>query len=92
MSISQAANELRVTPAAISHQIRILEDHVGLPLFIRNGRGLALTDAGSAGLRDLREGSRGWVLQWMLLIRWARRACSASAWRLLRGEMAAAAA
>jgi len=56
MSISQAAHELRVTPAAISHQIRILEDHVGLPLFIRNGRGLALTDAGSAGLRDLREG------------------------------------
>ena len=56
MSISQAANELRVTPAAISHQIRILEDHVGLPLFIRNVRGLALTDAGSAGLRDLREG------------------------------------
>jgi LysR family transcriptional regulator, glycine cleavage system transcriptional activator len=56
MSITQAAGELRVTPAAISHQIRILEDHVGLPLFMRNGRGLALTDAGSAGLRDLREG------------------------------------
>lgn len=56
MSISQAAVELRVTPAAVSHQIRLLEDHVGLPLFVRNGRGLALTDAGSAGLRDLREG------------------------------------
>ena len=56
MSISQAANELRVTPAAISHQIRLLEDHVGLPVFVRNGRGLALTDAGAAGLRDLREG------------------------------------
>jgi len=56
MSISVAANELRVTPAAVSHQIRILEDHVGLPLFMRNGRGLALTDAGAAGLRDLREG------------------------------------
>ena len=56
MSISQAAAELRVTPAAVSHQIRLLEDHVGLPLFMRNGRGLALTDAGSAGLRDLREG------------------------------------
>ncbi len=56
MSITQAAGELRVTPAAISHQVRILEDHVGLPLFMRNGRGLALTDAGSAGLRDLREG------------------------------------
>ena len=56
MSVSQAAVELRVTPAAVSHQIRILEDHVGLPLFVRNGRGLALTDAGSAGLRELREG------------------------------------
>lgn len=55
MSISQAANELRVTPAAISHQIRLLEDHIGLPVFVRNGRGLALTDAGSAGLRELRE-------------------------------------
>ena len=56
MSISQAASELRVTPAAISHQIRLLEDHVGLPLFVRNGRGLALTVAGAAGLRDRREG------------------------------------
>jgi LysR family glycine cleavage system transcriptional activator len=56
MSISLAAGELRVTPAAISHQIRILEDHVGLPLFVRSGRGLALTDAGHAGLRDLRAG------------------------------------
>lgn len=56
MSISQAAQELRVTPAAVSHQIRLLEDHVGLPVFVRNGRGLALTDAGAAGLRDLREG------------------------------------
>ena len=56
MSISRAASELHVTPAAISHQIRLLEDHVGLPLFVRNGRGLALTDAGNAGLRELREG------------------------------------
>lgn len=56
MSISLAASELRVTPAAISHQIRLLEEHIGLPLFVRNGRGLALTDAGAAGLRDLREG------------------------------------
>lgn len=56
LSISLAAAELKVTPAAISHQIRLLEDHIGLPLFTRNGRGLALTDAGGAGLRDLREG------------------------------------
>lgn len=55
MNISQAANELNVTPAAISHQIRLLEDHIGLPVFVRSGRGLALSDAGAAGLRDLRE-------------------------------------
>jgi LysR family glycine cleavage system transcriptional activator len=55
LSLSLAANELNVTPAAISHQVRLLEDHIGLPVFERNGRGLALTDAGAAGLRDLRE-------------------------------------
>jgi LysR family glycine cleavage system transcriptional activator len=55
LSLSLAAIELGVTPAAISHQIRLLEDHIGLPVFERNGRGLALTDAGAAGLRDLRE-------------------------------------
>ncbi len=56
LSISLAANELNVTPAAISHQVRLLEDHIGLPVFERNGRGLALTDAGAAGLRELRAG------------------------------------
>lgn len=56
LSISLAARELNVTPAAISHQIRLLEEYIGLPLFIRNGRGLGLSDAGAAGLRDLREG------------------------------------
>ena len=56
LSISLAAEELRVTPAAISHQVRQLEDFIGLPVFERNGRGLALTDAGQAGLRDLRSG------------------------------------
>jgi LysR family glycine cleavage system transcriptional activator len=55
LSLSLAANELNVTPAAISHQVRLLEDHIGLPVFERNGRGLALTDAGAAGLPDLRE-------------------------------------
>ncbi len=56
LSISLAAQELSVTPAAISHQVRQLEDYIGLPVFERNGRGLALTDAGNAGLRDLRNG------------------------------------
>jgi LysR family glycine cleavage system transcriptional activator len=56
LSLSLAANELNVTPAAISHQVRLLENHIGLSVFERNGRGLVLTDAGAAGLRDLREG------------------------------------
>ena len=55
LSLSLAANELNVTPAAISHQVRLLEDHIGLPVFERNGRSLVLTDAGAEGLRDLRE-------------------------------------
>lgn len=56
LSITLAAEELHVTPAAISHQIRLLEDHIGLPVFARNGRGLVLTDAGAAGLRHLQIG------------------------------------
>jgi LysR family glycine cleavage system transcriptional activator len=56
LSISQAANELCVTPAAISHQIRLLEGHIGLPVFQRSGRNLVLTDAGSAGLDFIRDG------------------------------------
>jgi LysR family transcriptional regulator, glycine cleavage system transcriptional activator len=55
LSLSLAANELNVTPAAISHQVRLLEDHIGLRVFERNGRGILLTDAGAAGLNDLRE-------------------------------------
>lgn len=55
MSISRAAAELHVTPAAVSHQIKALEDHLGLPLFRRFNRGLALTEEGAVltpGLRD----------------------------------------
>jgi LysR family glycine cleavage system transcriptional activator len=46
-NVRAAAKELNVTPAAVSHQIRLLEDHVGAELFIRGGRGLVLTRAGS---------------------------------------------
>jgi len=43
LSFTQAASELNVTQTAISHQIRRLEDELGIRLFIRHNRNLALT-------------------------------------------------
>jgi len=45
-SFSRAAEEIHVTPGAISHQIRALEDELGLQLFSRNGKRIASTLAG----------------------------------------------
>ena len=56
LSFATAARELHVTPAAISHQIKGLEEHLGLRLFRRLTRGLELTRAGQALLPKLREG------------------------------------
>ena len=47
LSQTRAADELAVTPAALSHQIRGLEEVLGLKLFVRRARGLALTEAGT---------------------------------------------
>jgi len=55
-SFSKAADELNVTPAAVSQQIRSLEELLGVQLFHRLNRGLALTDAGQAGLGQLKDG------------------------------------
>src|SRR5688572_476 len=55
-SVKKAAAELSVTPAAVSHQIKALEDHLGVQLFHRHNRALQLTDAARAGLPKLREG------------------------------------
>lgn len=46
LSFTDAAQELHVTQAAVSHQIRSLEDWFDFPLFIRSGRRLTLTDKG----------------------------------------------
>lgn len=56
LSLTRAAEELHVTPAAISHQIKALEDDLGLRLFDRTGRRLALTAEARAGLAELRRG------------------------------------
>lgn len=45
-SVSKAAHELSVTQSAVSHQIKALEDWARAPLLQRDGRGIALTDAG----------------------------------------------
>lgn len=50
-NMSQAASELHVTHGAVSRQIRALESQLGVALFHRRGRGLALTPAGLR-LRD----------------------------------------
>ena len=51
-----AAEELHVTPAAVSHQVKILESHLGIELFTRMPRGLALTEAGRELMPQLARG------------------------------------
>ncbi|MES2949330.1 MAG: transcriptional regulator GcvA [Pseudomonadota bacterium] len=46
LSLRQAAQELNVTHGAISHQIKFLQEALGLELIERQGRGIALTPAG----------------------------------------------
>ena len=47
LSFTRAAKELGVTREAVSRQIRILETHLGLKLFIRHHRALELSRAGA---------------------------------------------
>ena len=54
LSHSRAAEQLHLTQPAVSMQIRLLEDELGLPLFRKQGRGLQLTDAGDELLRHAR--------------------------------------
>ncbi len=56
LSFVKAADELHVTPAAISHQVKSLEDFLGVQLFRRLPRGLLLSDVGQLFLPELREG------------------------------------
>ncbi len=55
LSFSAAAQELRVTPSAVSQQVRLLEHRLGQALFQRLPRGLRLTGAGEALLPVCRE-------------------------------------
>ncbi|HZF27144.1 MAG TPA: LysR substrate-binding domain-containing protein [Steroidobacteraceae bacterium] len=48
LSFKAAAEALFITPSAVSHQIRTLEEQLGVSLFVRGTRGLTLTAAGAA--------------------------------------------
>jgi len=56
LGFAMAARELHVTPAAVSHQVKGLEEYLGQRLFRRLARGLELTRAGRAFLPKLHEG------------------------------------
>ena len=52
-SFAKAADELAVTPAAVSQQIRLLEADLGVTLFRRQARGLVVTEAATRALPEL---------------------------------------
>lgn len=54
-SFTDAASELGMTQAAVSYQIKLLEDRVGQPLFQRRSRGVSLTPVGAALARPAGE-------------------------------------
>ena len=56
LSFKDAARELHVTPAAVGHQIKKLEAHLGVNLFNRFNRGIALTAVGRSMIPELTEG------------------------------------
>ena len=50
LSFKKAAEELFLTPSAISHQVKALEENLGILLFTRQARGVKLTQAGTSYL------------------------------------------
>ncbi|MCL1078789.1 transcriptional regulator GcvA [Parashewanella spongiae] len=55
LSFTRAAEELFVTQAAVSHQIKALEDYLGLKLFRRKNRSLLLTEEGQSYFLDIKD-------------------------------------
>ncbi len=56
LSFAEAADSLHVTPAAVSMQIKTLEDYLQVPLFRRSGRAIELTPEGTQLLPGIRRG------------------------------------
>ncbi|MEO9823726.1 MAG: transcriptional regulator GcvA [Paracoccaceae bacterium] len=64
MSFAKAAEELNVTPAALSFQIKSLEDHLGAQVFRRLNRAIELTEEGQALLPGTRDGFAALTAAW----------------------------
>lgn len=58
LSVKAAAEELCVTPGAVSQMLKVLEQHLGVRLFVRVNRGIFLTDAGRDYLPPVRNAFR----------------------------------
>ena len=69
MSFAKAADELNVTPAALSFQIKSLEEHLGAPLFRRLNRSVELTEAGHALAPDAQAGFEVLTAGWRAALR-----------------------
>ena len=68
LSFTNAAEELFLTQSAISKQVKLLEEFLGQPLFLRNRRGLSITEAGRNYLptvvqafHELEQGTRAFL-------------------------------
>jgi len=59
LSFVQAAEELAVTPGAVSHQVKLLEEFLGVQLFRRQARGVRMTEAAQDALPQLVESFDG---------------------------------
>lgn len=69
MSFARAADELNVTPAALSFQIKSLEEHLGTPVFRRLNRAVELTEAGRALAPGCRDGFEALTAAWQVALR-----------------------
>lgn len=69
MSFALAADELSVTPAALSFQIKSLEEHLGQPLFHRLNRAVKLTEAGRMLAPGAAEGFQALGAAWNAALR-----------------------
>ncbi|TDF38438.1 LysR family transcriptional regulator [Alteromonadaceae bacterium M269] len=55
-SFKDAGEELFITPSAVSHQIKALEEYLGFELFQRKSRGVEINQAGRVYLQDIQKG------------------------------------